>query len=104
MPDSLRRGRDEVITRVQRTMSLCTKKDAEHIFNAVIACLEATLLNNLGSDGFTIKLNGFGKLSVRHRPGILRKIPFTGEVKQIRPKRKIRFVTLGSLRQSENAN
>ena len=101
MPESLRRGRDEVIARLQQTLNLSTKKEAEHIFNAVINCVEATLMNNLSSDGFTIKLNGFGKLSVRHRPGILRKIPFTGEVKQIRPKRKIRFVSLGSLRLSE---
>jgi nucleoid DNA-binding protein len=67
----------------------------------VIDCIEATLLNNLGAEGFTIKLNSFGKFSVRHKPGILRKIPFTGEVKQIPAKRKIRFVSLGALRQSE---
>lgn len=104
MRDSLRRGREEAIAKVQLALNLHTKKEAEHIFNAVINCVEATLLNNLGSDGFTIKLNGFGKLSVRHRPGILRKIPFTGEVKQIRPKRKIRFVSLGSLRQLETVD
>jgi len=29
-------------------LNLPTKKDAEHIFNVVIDCREATLLNNLG--------------------------------------------------------
>jgi nucleoid DNA-binding protein len=60
-----------------------TKKEAEHIFDVAIACIEATLLENLGTDGFTIKLNSPGKFSVRHKRGVLRKIPFTGEVKQI---------------------
>lgn len=104
MPRSLRKGRDEVAARIQQALSLATKKEAEHIFNAVIECIEATLLNNLGSDGFTIKLNSFGKLSVRHKPGIPRKIPFTGETKLIPAKRKIRFVTLGVLRQCQTVN
>lgn len=104
MRPSLRSGREEVVARLQKALSLSTKKEAAHTFDTVVGCIENTLLHNLGSDGFTIKLNGFGKLSVRHRPGILRKIPFTGEVKQIRPKRKIRFVSLGSLRQSEVAD
>jgi len=101
MPTRLRRGRDEVAARIQQALCLATKKEAEHIFNAVIGCIEATLLNNLASDGFTIKLNSFGKLSVRHKPGIRRKIPFTGRVSQIPPKRKIRFVSLGDLRRFE---
>lgn len=101
MRASLRRGRDEVVLRIQQVLNVSTKKEAEHIFNATIDCLEATLLNNLGSDGFTIKLNSFGKFSVRHKPGILRKILFPGETKQIPPKRKIRFVSLGALRQCE---
>jgi nucleoid DNA-binding protein len=104
MPESLRRGRDEVAARIQQALGLGTKKEAQHIFNAVIDCIEATLLNNLGSDGFTIKLNDFGKLSVRHKPGILRKIPFTGETKLIPAKRKIRFVSLGALRQCERVH
>ena len=101
MPTRLRTGRDEVALRIQQVLCLATKKEAEEIFNAVIDCIEATLLNNLASNGFTIKLNSFGKLSVRHKSGILRKIPFTGEVKNIPPKRKIRFVSLGALRHCE---
>lgn len=87
--------------RVQRALSLPTKKEAEHIINTVIASLETTLLNHLDTDGFTLKLNGFGKFSVRHRPGIRRKIGFTGQTIQTKMKRKIRFISLGVLRRRE---
>jgi nucleoid DNA-binding protein len=95
------RGRDELAARVQQALLLPTKKEAEHIVNAVIGSLEATLLNNLATDGFTLKLGSFGKFSVRHRPGILRKIPFTGETILTKDKRKVGFVSLGRLRQCE---
>ena len=83
---------------------LPTKKQAEQIVDVVIGSLEATLLNNLGTDGFTLKLNSFGKLSVRHKRGILRKIPFTGETILTKDRRKVRFVSLGPLRQLEKLN
>lgn len=70
----------------------------------VIAALEATLLDNLGSNGFTLKLASFGKFSVRHKSGILRRIPFTGETILTKDRRKITFVSLGSLRQQERVN
>ena len=63
------RGREELVHNVQTALSLATKKDAEHVVNTVIHSLEATLLNNLETDGFTLKLNGLGKFSVRHRQG-----------------------------------
>ena len=94
-------GRDELATRVQQALMLPTKKQAEQIVNVVIGSLEATLLNNLAMDGFTLKLNSFGKFSVRHKRGILRKIPFTGETILTKDRRKVGFVSLGSLRQSE---
>ena len=40
----------------------------------MVTALEATLLNNLGLNGFTLKLGNFGKFSVRHKPGIRRKV------------------------------
>jgi len=49
MPESLRRGRGEVAARIQQALGLATKKEAKHIFSAVIDCIEATLLNNLGA-------------------------------------------------------
>jgi len=96
------RGRDELAARVQQSLLLPTKKQAEQIVDVVIGCLEATLLNNLGTDGFTLKLNSFGKFSVRHKRGILRKIPFTGETILTKDRRKVRFVSLGALRQYES--
>ncbi len=94
-------GRDELAARVQQALMLPTKKQAEQIVDVVIDSLEATLLNNLGTNGFTLKLGSFGKFSVRHKAGILRKIPFTGETILTKDKRKVRFVSLGSLRQQE---
>lgn len=95
------RGREELVMRVQQALALPTKKEAEHVVNAVVSCLECTLLNHLGTDGFTMKLGSFGKFSVRHKPGILRKIPFTGKTIRTKDKRKIRFISLGDLRQRE---
>lgn len=94
-------GRDELAMRVQQALALPTKKEAEHVVDAVIGSLEATLLNNLGVDGFSLKLGSFGKFSVRHKPGILRKIPFTGETILTKDRRTVRFVSLGNLRQCE---
>jgi len=97
----VRKGRDELARRVQSALCLSTKKEAEHVVNAVVSCLECTLLNHLATDGFTLKLNSFGKFSIRHRTGILRKIPFTGETILTKDRRKVRFVSLGALRQRE---
>jgi hypothetical protein len=41
--------------RVQQALALATKKEAEMMVDAVITALEATLLNNLQTDGFTLK-------------------------------------------------
>jgi nucleoid DNA-binding protein len=101
MRASLRMGRDELVSGIQEAMGLPTKKEAEAIVNVVVSCLEQTLLNNLAMDGFTIKLNSFGKFSIRHKPGTLRRIPFTGETIQTRMRRKVRFVSLGRLRYLE---
>jgi len=96
------RGMDELILRVQRALALPTKKQAEMIVDAVVSALEATLLNNLAVDGFKLKLGSFGKFSVRHKPGTLRRIPFTGETKLTKMKWKVRFVSLGMLRRVED--
>jgi nucleoid DNA-binding protein len=98
------RGREELAARVQQALALATKKEADYIVNVVVESLEATLLNNLGTDGFTLKLGSLGKFSVRHKPGILRKIPFTGETILTKDRRKVTFVSLGSLRQYERVN
>lgn len=90
--------------RVQSALSLATKKEAEHVVKAVIESLETTLLNNLGINGFTLKLHGFGKFSVRHKPGIRRKVGFSGQTIQTKMLRKVKFVSLGVLRQRERVD
>jgi nucleoid DNA-binding protein len=95
------RGREELVLRVQTAMSLPTKKSAEHVVNTVIQSLETTLLNNLETDGFTLKLNGLGKFSVRHRAGIQLRIGFSGQTIQTKMRRKVKFVSLGMLRRHE---
>ncbi len=94
----------ECDARVQQALALPTKKEAEHVVNTVIASLETTLVNHLGADGFTLKLNGFCKFYVRHKPGIRRKIGFTGETIQTKALRKVKFVSLGMLRQRERVD
>lgn len=95
--------KDLVIKKVQTSLKLGTKKEAEIVLNQVVEAVEKTLLENLTTDGFSLKLNSFGKFTVRHKPSIRRKIPFTGEIKDTLPKRKIKFVSLGPLREDEVA-
>lgn len=92
---------EELVARVQQALALATKKEAERVVETVVAALEATLLNNLGTDGFTLKLGGFGKFYVRHKPGIRRKVGFSGETIQTKMLRKVKFISLGRLRRQE---
>jgi len=78
--------------------------EAAHVIHAVIGSLEITLLNNLGTDGFTLKFGSFGRFSVRHKPGIRRKIGFSGETIQTKARGKVTFVSLGVLRQQERVD
>lgn len=94
-------GREILIGRVKQVFNLSTKKEAEEILNKVVTCIEDTLIDNLGTNNFSMKLNSFGKFSIRHKSGIYRKIPFTGETKMTNAKRKVKFVALGKLRRLE---
>jgi nucleoid DNA-binding protein len=71
---------------------------------AVVDALEETLTENLGQNGFSIKLGKFGKFSIRHRPGTHRRIPLTGETSMTSTKRKVKFVAIGRLRQLERVH
>jgi nucleoid DNA-binding protein len=97
-------SRDELTVRVQHALSLPTKKEAAHVIDAVIGALETTLLNNLSTDGFTLKLNSFGKFFVRHKPGVLRKVGFSGQTIQTKMVWKVKFVSLGLLRRQERVD
>jgi nucleoid DNA-binding protein len=97
-------GREELARRVQQALGLPTKKEAEIVVDTVVTALESTLLNHLGTDGFTLKLWSFGKFSVRHKPGILRKVGFSGQTIQTKPLRKVKFISLGLLRRRERVD
>ncbi len=89
---------------VQRSLALATKKQAAHVIDAVIKSLEITLLNHLGTNGFTLKLGSFGKFYVRHKAGIRRKIGFSGETIQTKTLWKVKFISLGALRRLERVD
>jgi nucleoid DNA-binding protein len=50
------------------------------------------------------KLGSFGEFYVRHKPGIRRKIGFTGQTIQTKMRRTIKFVSLGVLRHRERVD
>jgi hypothetical protein len=112
MADKIK-GRGQLITHLQKILppvigdKSLTKKETEAILATVISGIEEVLLDNIGIDNFSLKLNSFAKLRVHHRPGILRKIPFSRDekgdyvVSLTKDKRKIKFVTLGRLRKAE---
>jgi nucleoid DNA-binding protein len=92
----------ELCSRVQQALRLETKKEAEIAVGAVIEALEQTLLNNLSSEGFSLKLGGFGRFKVRHLKPTTRRVGFSGETVTTKAKRKVKFVPLGMLRLYEN--
>jgi len=63
--------------------------------------LEDTLIEHLAEDGYYFKLNGFCKFIVHHSPLRSRKIRFSGETREIPPKRKVKFTGIGKLRKLE---
>ena len=69
--------------------------------NVFVSCLEATLVERLAEDGFCLMLTGFGKFIVHHRPPMSSKIGFSGETRDVPMKRKVKFTSLGRLRQLE---
>jgi nucleoid DNA-binding protein len=91
----------ELAAKVQRALRLETKKEAEIAVGAVIAALEETLLNNLGTEGFSLKLGGFGKFKVRHLKPVEKRVGFSGKTVMTKGRRKVKFVPLGMLRANE---
>ena len=87
--------------RIQAALNLATKKEATDLANILVSRLEDTLIEHLAEDGYSIKLGGFGKFVVHHRPAIRRRIGFSGEIRDVPVKRKVKFIGLGKLRQLE---
>jgi nucleoid DNA-binding protein len=71
---------------------------AEALVRIIESCLKDTLIEHFAEDGYSIKLGGFGRFVDHHRPPIRRKIRFSGETREIPPKRTVRFLALGKLR------
>ncbi len=87
---------EELALRLQAALNLATKKEADCLVNVFISCLEDTLMEHLADDGYYLKLNGFGKFIVHHRPAIRRKIGFSREIRDVPVKRKVKFTGLGN--------
>ncbi len=101
MTTKARAGMEELALRVQAALNLVTKKEADCLVSVFVSCLEDTLVEHLAEDGYYLKMNGFGKFIVHHSPPRLRKIGFSGETREIPPKRKVKFTGIGKLRQLE---
>jgi nucleoid DNA-binding protein len=101
MTTKARIGMEELAQRVQATLNLATKKEAADLANVLVSCLETTLVDHLAEDGYSIKLGGFGRFVVHHRPAVRRKIGFSGETRDLPVRRKVKFTALGKLRQLE---
>jgi nucleoid DNA-binding protein len=102
MAKSSKGGSIELALRVQAALSLATKREAAYLVNVFVSCLEDTLVQHLAEDEFCLMLTGFGKFIVRHSPPRRRKIGFSGETREIPPKRRVKFLSLGKLRQLES--
>ena len=103
MTTKARAGMEELALRVQAALNLATKKEATDLANVLVSCLEDTLVDHLAEDGYSIKLGAFGKFAVHHRPAIRRRIGFSGEIRDVPVRRKVKFIGLGRLRQLETA-
>jgi nucleoid DNA-binding protein len=101
MTTKSRAGMEELVMRVQAALNLATKKEAANLANVFVSCLEDTLVDHLAEDGYSIKLGGFGRFVVHHRPAIRWKIGFSGEIRDLPMRRKVKFTGLGKLRQLE---
>ena len=98
---SSRIGWELFVDNVKQALGLRKKKETVRIVHAVISSIEKTLMDNMDTNRFSIKLGKFGKFMVRHSPASLRRIPLTGETRLTSGKRKIKFVALGALRKAE---
>lgn len=85
MAEKQQTGMEEVIKRVQATLRLSMRNEAEALIRAIESCLEDTLIAHLAEGGYSIKLGGFGRFVVRHRQPIRRKVGFSGEIRDIPP-------------------
>jgi nucleoid DNA-binding protein len=94
-------GRDVVAKLVRETLGLSSDREANNVVNVVTGSIVTVIRENIDTNGFTLKLPGFGKFAVRHKTGKMRKIPLTGKVQMTADKRKVKFIPLTRLRELE---
>ena len=101
--NDLKANREALAEKVREAMGLNTNREAGQAIETVVNCLEQTLAEKIGVDGFSIKLGKFGKFTVHHKPAKERRIPFIGKVRMTGGRRKVKFIPLGKLRRLEKA-
>ena len=94
-------GRETVTARVRKALNLSSDRQADNLVNVVLDSIVAEIVENIDTDGFTLKLPLFGKFRVRHTQGKMRKIPLTGKTQMTADKRKVKFIPLSSFRELE---
>jgi len=97
-------GRDLIATRVRSVLNLSSDREADHIVTTVLDAIVLEVTSNINVDGFTLKLPGFGKFVVRHKPGRMRTLPLTGKTQMTSDKRKVKFIPLSQLRELERVS
>ena len=95
-------GRDSVALRVRKELNLPSDREADNVVQTVLGSIATVIKENIDTDGFTLKLPGFGRFTVRHREGKMRLLPLTGKTQMTADKRKVKFTPLSELKALEN--
>ena len=80
---------------------MTSDRQADHLFNTVTDSIVQVIRDNIDTDGFELKLPGFGKFVVRHKRGKRRLIRLTGKIQLTADKRKVKFLPLAKFRELE---
>lgn len=95
-------GREVVTAQVRMALNLSSDREADNVVKVVLYAIVATIQSNIDTDGFALKLPGFGKFKVRHTTSKKKALPLLGgKVVMTRPRRKVKFTPLSEFRQLE---
>lgn len=94
-------NRSAIVTRLKEKLNIDTVAQADRTVKAVFECVIEEIAANITSDGFKLKIPGFGQFKVTHTEEKERRIPTTGELKLTPGKRKVKFNTGAELRALE---
>jgi nucleoid DNA-binding protein len=87
-------GCETVASRVRLELNLSSDREADNVVRTVLDGIVAEIKEHIEIDGFTLKLPSFGKFTVRHKQGKMRKIPLTGKTQMTADNRKVKFTPL----------